>query len=44
MYQNSYANEVKGFKIMPIYQTNDHILLKIKEKNIDEIKPKLNKT
>ena len=28
---------------MPKYQTNDYMLLQIKEKNIDEFKPKLNK-
>ena len=33
------------FKIIPIFQTNDHTLLQIKEKNlIDKFKPKLNKT
>ena len=30
---------------MPIYQTNDYILLQIKEKKfMDKFKPKLNKT
>ena len=33
------------FKIMPVYQTNEYLLLQIKEKKfIDKFKPKLNKT
>ena len=33
------------FKIMPLYQINDYMLLQIKEMNfIDKFKPKLNKT
>ena len=33
------------FKIMPIYQNNEHSLLQIKERNfVDKFKPKLNKT
>ena len=39
MYQNIYTN-VDKFKIRPKYQTNDWMLLQMKEKNfIDKFKP-----
>ena len=46
MYRNIYTNVVKiNLKFMPIYKTNDHTTLQVKEKNfIDKFKPTLNKT
>ena len=40
-----YQCSVGKFEIMPTYQTNNYMLLQIKEKNfMDKFKPKLNKT
>ena len=42
--KHQYECRQAEFKIMPIYKTNDYTLLRIKEKNIDKFKPKVNKT
>ena len=45
MYHNTYMNVCSQgeFKIMPIFQTNDYMLLQIKGKKfIDKFKSKLN--